>query len=173
MTGIKHFNLTDEDIFAVKVAMNVARRFLQYPKIMPRQIIGLGNALYALECLPISTPGAFVEFGVVLRGGSEDFEEMQYIEFRITGSTFEIAQGGSVNIGAGFDSFSEPGWHIETNGFRNCELSEHELYSLEDTIADCLGFCVDDESFEKQYRGPFFPPCAKITVYDESDIEFK
>ncbi|MBF0453911.1 MAG: hypothetical protein HQL72_03715 [Magnetococcales bacterium] len=146
------FDLTDEDVFAVEIAKNIARRLLGHPQITPQQIIGLGNALYALEQLPLSTPGSLSEFGIVYRAGDDNFSEMRYIDFRISGSTFEISIGGSVyNKGVGSDSFSEPGWIIEIGGHRNAEC---ELYTLEDSITEYLNLG------------------AEITVSDESEIEY-
>lgn len=50
MNAMEEFELTDDDFYAVEIAKNVARRFLKHPQISPQQIIGLGNALYALKC---------------------------------------------------------------------------------------------------------------------------
>ena len=147
----EHFDLTGQDEFsdefAISIAINVARRFLRDHEVTAHQIIGLGNALYALERLPACTPGANVEFGLELR----TFYEMHYLDFRISESAFEIARGGSINTGMGHDSFSEPGWRIEIGGYRETEC---ELYRIEDYVAELLAFG------------------AKITVHDESNIEF-
>ncbi len=149
---MEEFELTDDDMYAIEIAKNIARHFLKLPNIEPRQVIGLGNALYALERLPKVTPGSFSEFGIVYRAGTEEFSEMRYIDFRISESAFEISKGGSVYDGAvGSDSFSEPGWLVEAGGYRS---SECELYSLEDSIAEYLSLG------------------AKISVSDESEIEY-
>ncbi|MBW7899803.1 hypothetical protein B188_22940 [Candidatus Brocadiaceae bacterium B188] len=59
------FELTDDDVQAIEIAKNTARRFLKHPLITPKQSIALGNALYALERLPLITPGSSSEFGIV------------------------------------------------------------------------------------------------------------
>ena len=150
---MEEFELTDDDCYAIEIAKTLARRFLKHPRIRPQQVIGLGNALYALERLPLVTPGSSCEFGIVYRAGTEEFSEMRYIDFRISESTFEISNGGSVNDKAvGGDSFSEPGWVVEVDGYRNAEC---ELYQLEDSIAEYLNLG------------------AEITVSDESEIEYE
>ena len=150
----KHFDLRGQDEYsdecAILIAINVARDFLQNHEVTARQIIGLGKALYALERLPASTPGVAVEFGVVLRANI-NLEEMRYLDFRISDSVFQIAQGGSIDLGAGSDSYSEPGWWIEVGGFHETEC---ELYRIEEEVAELLA------------------GGAKITVHDEFD-EFR
>lgn len=153
MTGMEEFQLTDDDYHAIEIAKNVARRFLKHPQITPQQIIGIGNALYALERMPIVTPGSYLEFGIVYRAGTEEFSETRYIDFRISESAFEISKGGSVyDKSAGSDSISEPGWLVEIGGYRNTGC---ELYDLEDSIEEYLNLG------------------AEITVSDESEIEYE
>jgi hypothetical protein len=153
MGGMKQFAFTEDDEYAIEIAKNVARRLLKHPKIKPQQIIGIGSALYALERLPIATPGAFTEFGIVYRAGSKSFEEMRYIDFRISDVDFVISLGGSVyDEAVGGDSISEPGWLVEIDGFRRTEC---ELYDLEDFIEEYLSLG------------------AELSVNNESDIEFE
>jgi hypothetical protein len=150
---MKQFELYDDDYYAVAISQNIAWYFLKHNKIIPRQVIGLGNALYALERLPLITLGVFCEFGIEYRKGTEDFEEMRYISFRISDSIFEIAKGGSVYEKAiGANSFSEPSWIIEVDGYRNTKI---DLYELEDSVVEYLNMG------------------AEIYVYDESNIEFE
>lgn len=123
---MEEFELADDDLQAIEIAKNTARRFLKYPQITPQQVIALGNALYALERLPLVTLGSSSEFGIVYRAGTEEFSEMRYINFRISESAFEISKGGSVyDKAVGSDSFSEPGWVVEAGGYKNAEC---ELY---------------------------------------------
>jgi hypothetical protein len=153
VSGMEEFEFTEDDEYAVEIAKNVARRLLKHPKIKPQQIIGIGNALYALERLPVVTPGAFTEFGIVYRAGSRSFEEMRYIDFRISDADFAISLGGSVyDEAVGGDTISEPGWLVEIDGFRRTEC---ELYDLEDSIGEYLSLG------------------AEISVNDESDIEYE
>jgi hypothetical protein len=147
------FEFTDDDEYAVSIATSVARRLLHHPGVTPQQIVGIGNALYALSRLPQVTEGAFVEFGIIYRAGSDDFHEMRYIDFRISDVAFEISRGGSVyDKSIGSDSFSEPGWLVEVGGYRgaNCEL-----YNLEDTVIEYINLG------------------AEISVSDESEIEYE
>lgn len=150
---MEEFELTDDDAYAIDIAENVVRRFLKHPQIRPEQVVGLGNALYALERLPQITPGSFSEFGIVYRAGNQEFSEMRYISFRISDSAFEISKGGSVYDKAyGSDSFSEPGWLVEVGGYRDAKC---ELYDLEDSVEEYLNLG------------------AEISVNDESDIEYE
>ena len=150
---MEKFELEDDDYYAVDIVKNITRHFLKYPRITPQQVVGLGNALYALERLPMVTQGSSSEFGIVYRAGTEDFSEMRYIEFRISEDIFEIAKGGSVyDKAVGSDSIPEPGWLVEISGYRNTEC---ELYDIEDSIAEYLNLG------------------AEITVRDESEIEYE
>jgi len=153
MSANEQFELADDDCSAIEIAKDIARLFLKHTQITPQQIIGLGNALYALEQLPLTTPGSFVEFGIVYRTGTVEFSEMQYIEFRISGSAFEISIGGSVyDKAVGSDSYSKPGWLIEVGGHKNAEC---ELYDLKDSIVEYLALG------------------AEITVSDHSEIQYR
>lgn len=150
---MEKFVLTDDDYYAINIAINVARRLLNNPEITPRQVVGMGNALYALKRLPLVTPGCFCEFGIVYRAGSEEFSEMRYIQFRISESDFEISMGGSTyDKSVGSDSFSEPGWLVEIGGYRETEC---ELYNLENYVEEYLNLG------------------AEIKVSDESEIKYE
>ena len=107
----------DDDQLAISIAINVARRLLQEPKITASQIVGIGHALYALQRLPVVTPEVNVRFGVVVRSKIEypdrenpdntvTYSDMDYIDFCISQDEFEIARGGSTDTGLGNDSFS-------------------------------------------------------------------
>lgn len=148
---MEQFELNDDDYSAIEIAKNTARRFLKDPRITPEQIIGIGKALYALEHLPLVTPDANSEFGIVYRAGDKEFSEMRYITFRISEDTFEISKGGSVyDKAVGSDSFTDQGWLVEVGGYRETEC---ELHELEGAIIEYLNLG------------------AKITVSDESEIE--
>lgn len=142
------FELIEEDYFAIEIAANTARLFLKKRKLSPRKIIGLGNALYALERLPKATKGVGCEFGLFHENGNENFRESKYYDFRITEDYFEISIGGSVyDKAVGSDSISEPGWMVESNGVANRDA---ELYTIEENIISYLEMgaevTVDDES---------------------------
>ena len=147
------FELTDEDVVATEIAKNVARRFLKNPQVTPKQVIALGNALYALERLPFVTPGVATEFGIEYRAGTKEYGEMRYIDFRISESEFEITKGGSVyDKVRGSDSFSDPGWLVRTGGHRE---NECDLYNLESSIDEYLNLG------------------AKLSISDESEIKYE
>ncbi|MDD4803282.1 MAG: hypothetical protein PHF24_10170 [Syntrophomonas sp.] len=150
---MEEFKLTEEDEYSIAIAINTVRHFLKHPLIKPLQVIGLGNALYALERMPLVTPGAFSEFGIACRTGTEAISEMRNIEFRISESEFEITRGGSVyDSSVGSDSYSEPGWLVEIDG--NKEIG-CDLYKLEEDISEYLNLG------------------AVIIVRDNSDIEYE
>ena len=147
MSDIERFTLTVYDEVAVGIARHAARRMLCDAEVTARQVVGLGHALYALERLPASTPGTFVEFGLTLHGTKQTLLQTRFIDFRISNSDFEIARGGSIPG----DGFSEPGWLIELSGYRRTEC---DLYNLEEEVGEFLR--LDPE----------------IIVNDESEIEF-
>jgi len=150
---MEEFELTEDDLYAVEIAENIAHLFLKKEQITPLQVVGLGNALYALQRLPLVTPGVHCEFGVVYQAGTEEFHEMQYIDFTISESRFKISKGWSVyDQAVGSDSYSEPEWVIESGGYRNTEL---EIFNLEENITEYLNLG------------------AEILVNDESEIDYE
>lgn len=152
---MKQFELCDDDYYAVVISQNIAWHFLKHHKITPRQVIGLGNALYALERLPLVTVGVSCDFGIEYRACTEDFEEMRYISFRIYDYAFEIVQGGSAyEEGIGGDSFSKPSWVIEADGYRY-RNTIIDLFELEDSVIEYLNMG------------------AQVFVYDDSNINFE
>lgn len=147
------FNLISEDRDAIDLAVRLARRFLRDSRTTPLEVIGLGNALYALERLPAKTVGANSSFGVHYRNGDASFSERRYFTFNIFEELFEISIGGSVyDSSIGSDSFSDPGWMIELGGYahRECDLEQ-----LERSIEEYLSFG------------------AEIDVNDCSQIEYQ
>lgn len=144
----KHFKLQgldeDSDEYAIQIAINAARRLLKVDDITPKQIVAIGRALDALERMPKSTP-VHVEFGVCL----DTPNELRYLSFLITEDVFQISHGGAIDMGAGYDSYSLPEWHIETSGFREVEAT---LWQIED------------------YIEAYLTDGAKISVHDEDEI---
>ncbi|OPX83777.1 MAG: hypothetical protein A4E53_04379 [Pelotomaculum sp. PtaB.Bin104] len=152
MGNIGKFELTDGDFYAISLAIDTARHFLKHPNISPLQVIGLGNALYALERLPLATPGAYTKFGLEFHTGTQK-PEAQYISFTVAEDYFEIIQGCHQNDeSAGGDSFTESGWLFDFGGER---IETCDLYELEEAIEGYLELG------------------AKITVDDKSDIEYE
>lgn len=153
MSDIEEFELTDYDFYAISIAIDCARLLLRHSTVTPRQVIGIGNALYALERLPLTTPGVDSKFGLVLRGGTEDFNEIRYIFFVVTEDCFEITRGGSTyDKAVGGESYSEPCWLVRVDGYRD---ESCDLYDLEDSIEEYLNLE------------------AAISVTDQSVIEYE
>lgn len=145
------FDLTEADEQAIEIAQRVARILLARDDVTPRQVIGLGHALLALERLPNITPGCDCSFGVEHRVRDKESGEMRYIEVSISAEAFEISSGGSVyEASVGSDSYSDPHWRVEIDGHaeREADLSE-----------------IENEVLERLKLG------AQIRVYDESDID--
>ena len=143
---MKAFEITDEDMVAIRIAAETIRLFLGNEGLNARQIIGLGNALFALERLPEFTEGVVCEFGVVYRFQGES----KYIEFEVTDAAFGISIGGTAydpNVGS--DTYSEPGWRIELGGFRGSNDATM-LYDLSDRLSEFVNLgaeiVVRDES---------------------------
>lgn len=135
----------DSDAYAIQVAIGAARRLLKVDDITPKQIITIGKAIQALEHMPKSTP-VHIEFGVSIDTPSE----VRYLRFHISENVFSILHGGAIDMGAGYDSYSLPGWHIETGGFREAEAT---LWQIED------------------YIEVYLTDGAKVSVHDEYDYD--
>ncbi len=147
------FELTNDDKYAIILAKKVARTFLCDPQIKPVQVIGIGNALYALERMPLVTPGAYIQFGLTYREGTPEQNEMRYINFTISDFHFNITVGGvAFDSCVGSDTFYEPGWYIQIGGYSEAEC---DLDLLELKIGLYLGLG------------------AEITVDDKSEIDYK
>lgn len=134
------------DDLAISIAINVARRLLREPEVTASQIVGIGHALYALQRLPVVTPGVDVRFGIVVHQKIEypspknpedtvTLSDMEYIKFCISEDKFEISKGGSADCGAGHDSYSLAGWYVSLDGSRKTQC---ELYCIEDAISILL-----------------------------------
>ena len=123
---------------------------MAHPDVTPRQIVGLGRALYAWDRLPQATPGVNSEFGVCYRSGDKNFSQMRYVSFLIEGNSFVISMGGSVYDSAvGSDTITGPNWEVELGGYSNREF-EGEMGDLEEKILKYLRLgaeiTVDDDS---------------------------
>lgn len=75
-TNMSTFTLNPADERAIAIAIDTARSILRNHDLTPQQIIGLGNALYALERMPEATNGVFSSFGYVFRAGDREVSEM-------------------------------------------------------------------------------------------------
>lgn len=147
------FQLEGQDFEAIKIAQSIMRKLLKWPRLTPRQIIAIGNYLFAIERLPKKTPGVNSNIQIQYRNGDEEFSEAKYSDFLIREDVFHIDISGSVyDRSVGSDAISYPGWYVEASGGRD---------------TDCqLGF-LEDEINE------FLSLGAKISVEDFSEIEFE
>lgn len=165
-----YFELKGEDVFsdqfAIDIAKSTAIKLMRHPRATKEQVVGLGLALYALQRLPKSTPAVQVTFGLSIRGSTEypdgtSYSEMYYIDFHISGIIFKISRGGSVDMyGQGSDAYSLPGWHLETNGFRETEC---DLVYLKDEVDELIGYLDDNAEINVENE----------TVYDLYRVKFR
>lgn len=144
----KIFQLDEDDKFVIGVAIDFVMNYLKNKACEPREIIGLGNALFALERLPQPTKGVFCELGVSIRGGSDGFSEMKYFDFIISSESFSISRGGSVyDPEVGSDSYSLTGWYVGMGEYRESVPWPHELEDyLGSLISFGATFHITDES---------------------------
>lgn len=145
---ISMFDLAESDQDAIEIAQRLARILLSRHNVTPLQIVVLGHALIALERLPRVTPGCNSSFGIEHRVESQESGQMRYIEVSISEEAFEISSGGSVyGASVGGDSYSDPHWRIEIDGYAEREA---DLANLENEVLERLNLG------------------AQIRVYDES-----
>ena len=149
------FRLNYDDEILIGIAKDFARKYLKKKSCEPREIIGLGNALFALERLPKPTEGVYCEFGVSIRGGSDGFSEMKYFDFIISSESFRVSRGGSVyDPEVGSDSYSLSGWDIGTGEYREYGAEPYELENeLDSMISFGARFHITDQS-EIDYDNP-------------------
>ena len=145
------FELNEDDLYAVEVAQNVARRLMGHPGASGEQVAGLRHALQALERLPLATPGASYEYAVVYIGGNDEFRETTILEFKVSDNVFEISKGGVVyDKLVGNDTLPEKSWYIELSG---AKLTDLDLTAVQDAVAQYLNLG------------------AEIRVIDESEMD--
>ncbi len=145
---MEEFQMSDDDEVAASIAKYIMRHCLTIEGLSPRDIIGLGNGLFALERLPASTPGASVSVTISRRAGPPGATELAYFTFSITEDEFAIGVGGCINDPAiGGDSFSSPGWRFGTDGEREKECDIHALDGrLGEELQMGVEVDVEDES---------------------------
>lgn len=142
----------DEDDEGIQIAKSVGYKLLKHPRIRPYQIIAIGEALLAIERLPMSTPGVNCKFGIRYEAGTPEYNERIYIDFIIRSDLFEISKGGVVyDKSVGSDSYSDDIWIIEAG----CRPQRYlNIYNLENSINEYLTLG------------------AEISVSNESEIDY-
>ena len=89
----------------IEAARKLAWRMFAAPGIQPRDLVGLGRALYALDRLPVVTDGVAVEFSVKTPYEKNKYMEiLRYWTVRISESEVALSSGGYVDVGHGADS---------------------------------------------------------------------
>jgi hypothetical protein len=146
------FQLNSEDYQAIEISRRIIKRILVRPNLTPRQIIGIGNFLFALDRLPLKTEGANTYIKIEHKDGDELFWEAKYFSFTIEENIFHIEVSGYVyDRSVGGDSISYPSWYVESEGGRDCDC---DLDILEDDILEYMSLGV------------------RISVEDASEIEY-
>ena len=139
-----NFILTEEDELAVSVVRNIAWRLLKHPTITPKDVVALGKALYALERMPLRTPGVCCSFGVFFRDGDDDRYLTEYIDFTISDVFCEIQRGEiSYLRGAGSDTSSHSVWKIEVG----IDMRD-DSFDINEIVDDVSEFLASDCKIE-------------------------
>ena len=146
---MEKFELTDNDDRMVSIAIDTVRRLLQNLQITPRDIIGLGNAIYALDRLPRVTPGAFSELKIIFRSRDKELSVMRCVSILISDSTFAVSQEVGEFCDDVFDyEYSALQWEVRLDGNRRTD--EALLFTLVDDVNEYLEFgaeiIVNDDS---------------------------
>lgn len=163
---MEKFELTDNDDRMVSIAIDTVRRLLQNPQITPRDIIGLGNAIYALDRLPRVTPGAFSELKIIFRSRDKELSVMRCVSILISDSTFAVSQEVGEFCDDVFDyEYSAPQWEVRLDGNRRTD--EALLFTLVDDVNEYLEFgaeiIVNDDS-QIRYEWNKYQPLKRRSV---------
>lgn len=134
---MSEYNIIDEDYLAVDIFNNFIRRIIGKPTLSNKEIIILAEALEILERFPEITPYTYIEIDISYRNGNDDYEEMQYYDFKISEDSIDICSGGSTyDKRVGSDWFLGPSWIIGEG--RPDYQSETFLFNLEGTVNELL-----------------------------------
>lgn len=143
------FRLVEEDYLAINIAQNIVKKLINYPSIKPRDIIAIGNFLYAIDRLPQKTVGVNASIIIGYTNENEQYKESKYYEFSITDDVFQIDISGYVNDRiVGGDSIEYPSWRIEKDGGRDADC---DLSTLEEEIDEylALGATISTEDYSE------------------------
>ena len=112
------FQLEKEDYEVIRLTKKYIRNILKQYDLTPLQILGFGNYLYALERLPLKTPG--VDCYIELSHTKEDrsSREMKAFGFRLREDVFHVEISGYLSTPKGGDSIRYPSWYVEADGGR-------------------------------------------------------
>jgi hypothetical protein len=136
------------DMTLAEAAERLARWGAASPNVTPRELVGLGRALYALQRLPLVTPGVWVEVTLYTGDGDKDYSERHYWSFQIVDCGFYVSEGGSVyDPGVGSDSYTTFAYEVETSGYTNTDGDPYDwVCSMNEALGMNLRIGVDDQS---------------------------
>ncbi len=146
-----YFKLETVDYQAIQLAQTAVRKLLERFELKSREVVGIGNYLYALERLPLRTFGVDVSITVVEKIDSESRHFNRRISFRIDEGEFGIQLEDFEDENSDEESFFWYLWIVDSNGERD---TNYELAFFEDRLNKLL-----KEDIE-------------IWVHDSSEIDF-
>ena len=101
---IDKFKLEKEDFKVIRFTKKYIRNVLKQHDLTPLQILGFGNYLYALERLPLKTPGVDSYIELSHTEGDRSSGEMKAYGFRLTEDIFHVEVSGYLHSSHGGDS---------------------------------------------------------------------
>jgi hypothetical protein len=121
-TGPEQFGFLIEDRGLVIELAKIVRSLLQRPDITSELISHIGKLLFAMERLPLPTPGISIDLTMTYRFN----DESSFISLFMDDTEFRLSRGGYVyDPAVGGDSYSENVFEVEVGDFRSSvELSE-------------------------------------------------
>lgn len=146
------FQLNQEDYQVIRIVRKYIRKVLKENELTPKQIIGFGNFLYALDKLPLKTPGIESYIQLTNQTKNGEFIVMKSYGFTLNEDIFHIDVSGYVKGPNGGDSIGYPGWYLEADGGRETDAV---IWELEDELSLLIHLGVE------------------VKVEDSSAIEFE
>ena len=146
------FQLNQEDYQVIRIVRKYLRKVLKENELTPKQIIGFGNFLYALDKLPLKTPGIESYIQLTNQTKNGEFIVMKSYGFTLNEDIFHVDVSGYVKGPNGGDSIGYPGWYLEADGGRETDAV---IWELEDELSLLIHLGVE------------------VTVEDSSAIEFE
>ena len=134
------FDLEQEDFQVINFTRKYLHKVLKQYDLSPRQIIGIGNYLYALDRLPHKTPGADCYIELSHSETNNEFYEIKSYGFTLNEDVFHIDVSGWAKGPYGGDSIGYPGWYVEADGGRETDA---EVWKLEDELSLIIHLGVD------------------------------
>jgi hypothetical protein len=130
---MEKFQLEQEDYQVLKFSRKYIQKVLKQFDLTPKQIIGIGNYLFALDRLPLKTQGVdcYIQLSNRTVTNNETWEMKSY-GFTLNEEIFHIEVGGWVEGPNGGDSVGYPGWYVEADGGRETDA---EVWKLEDELS--------------------------------------